>query len=142
MAATPSLKGMPQPSSVFPLDPNKPLIPVDVLLVGTKGRLLVRMALDTGATYTMAPIAALRAIGYDPAISKRRIDFIAAGSIEYRPLIKVKTVHALGVQVAPLEIVCHDLPSQSPTRGLLGLNFLKHISLCLDFPHHKLTVAQ
>jgi len=92
------------PSNVFPLDPTKPLIPVDVLLEGPRGRQLIRMALDTGATYTIASVGAIRAIGYDPAASPRRIDFVAA--------------------------------------GLLGLNFLKHVSIHLDFPHHLAKVTR
>ena len=124
----------------FLLDPHKPLIPVDVLLEGPKGRHFVRMALDTGATYMIAPTSALRAIGYDPAASSRRVDFVAAGGVERRPIVAVKAVQALGIRLAHMDVVCHDLPSQSPVRGLLGLNFLKHVSLHLDFPRRQLTI--
>ena len=82
----------------------------------------------------MAPFSTLRAIGYDPAISDKHIEFIAAGSIEHKPVVIVKSIQALGIRLKGLEVVCHDLPPQSPVRGLLGLNFLKHISLHLDFP--------
>jgi predicted aspartyl protease len=130
------------PSHNFPLDPSKPIIPVDVLLEGPRGRQLIRMALDTGATYTMAPARAVRAIGYDPALSEDRVEFIAAGSIEYTPRVTIAAAHAFGVRVSQLEIVCHDLPPQSPVRGLLGLNFLKHVSLHRDFPHRSLRITR
>ena len=133
---------MPPPSDIFPLDPRKPIIPVDVLLEGPKGRQFVRMALDTGATYTIAPVATLLAIGYDPTKPLRHIEFIAVGGIEYKPLVRVQAVQALGVRLARFDIVCHDLPPQSPVRGLLGLNFLKHVSLHLDFPRQRLTVSR
>jgi len=132
---------MPRPSNAFPLDPDKPLIPVDVLLEGPQGRQFVCMALDTGATYTIAPMASLLAIGYDPATSGKRIEFIAAGSVEYKPLVRVQGAQAFGIRLPGLEVVCHDLPPQSPVRDLLGLNFLKHISLHLDFLHRTLTVT-
>lgn len=132
---------MPQRSS-FPLDPKTPLIAVDVLLEGPTGRQFVRMALDTGATYTMAPAATLRAIGYDPAIAGKRIEFVAAGSVEYRPIVRIHAVQALGVHLHNIEIVCHDLPPQSPVRGLLGLNILKHLSVHLDFPKRLLRVTK
>jgi len=133
---------MPSRSKVFSLDPNKSLIPVEVLLEGPKGRLLVHMALDTGATYTIVPVGTLRAIGYDPTASAARVEFIAAGSVERKPVITVRAAQAFGVRIPRLPVVCHDLPPQSPVRGLLGLNFLKHLSLHLDFPHRLLRIAK
>ena len=132
---------MPRLSNVFRLDPRKPIIPVDVLLEGPRGQQLIRMAVDTGATYTMAPTGAIRAIGYDPAASEDRIEFIAAGSIEYTPRVTILAAQAFGVRLTHVEMVCHDLPPQSPVRGLLGLNFLKHVSLHLDFPHRRLQIT-
>lgn len=114
---------------------------MDVLLEGPKGRQFVRMALDTGATYTIAPVHTLRAIGYDPAASSARIEFIAAGSVEFKSMVTVRIVQVFGIQIPHLQVIAHDLPPQSPVRGLLGLNFIKHVSLHLDFPHHLLTVS-
>ena len=128
-------------SNIFPLDPSKPIIPVDVLLEGPKGRQFVRMALDTGATYTIAPVSTLLAIGCDPARPTRHIEFVAVGGIEYKPVVRVQAAQALGVRMPRLEVVCHDLPPQSPVRGLLGLNFLHHVSLHLDFPQRRLVVS-
>jgi predicted aspartyl protease len=132
---------MPPPSDVFPLDPSKPIIPVDVLLEGPKGRQFVRMAIDTGATYTIAPVGTLLAIGYNPSRPTQHIEFVAVGGVEYKPLVKVHAVQAMGVRISRFEVVCHDLPPQSPVRGLLGLNFLKHLNLHLDFPRRRLTVS-
>ena len=141
MAATPSRAGMPRRSKTFPLDPHQSIIPVDVLLEGPAGRQFVRMALDTGATYTMAPASTLRAIGYDLAHPVKRVEFIAAGSVEYRPLIRIHALQTLGRRLMNVEVVCHDLPAQSPVRGLLGLNILRHLNLHLDFPHRALRVT-
>lgn len=133
---------MPLPSSAFPLDPTKPIIPVDVLLEGPRGRHLIRMALDTGATYTIAPLGAIRTIGYDPATAPNRIEFVAAGSVEYKSIVTVRAAQAYGIRIPQVQVVCHDLPPQSPVRGLLGLNFLKHLSLHLDFPRLTLTATR
>ena len=97
-------------SDAFPLDPSKPLIPVDVLLQGPKGRQFVRMALDTGATYTIAPRGTLLAIGCDPALSTKRVEFIAVGSIEYKPLISVQAVKRSGFGLrawTSCVMICH-----------------------------------
>lgn len=131
---------MPRRSSVFPLDPQKPLIPVDVLLEGPQGRQFVHMALDTGASYTLVPTSTLIAIGYDPTRAPTRIEFIGASRVERRPLLRIDALQALGVRLLNVEIVCHDLPTQSPVRGLLGLNVLKHLSVHLDFPQRALRV--
>ena len=128
--------------NVFPLDPSEPIIPVDVLLEGPAGQQIVRMALDTGATYTMAPVSAIHAIGYDPVAATCRIEFVAAGSIEYKPLITLQALSALGFRVPEVQVVCHDLPPQSPVRGFLGLNFLKHARLVLDFPGKTLRLSK
>lgn len=131
---------MPPRFNAFPLDPDNPIIPVDVLLQGPKGKQLIRMALDTGATYTIAPVWAIRAIGYDPTTSADRVDFVAVGGVERKPLVTVRSAQAFGIRVMRLHVVCHDLPPQSPVRGLLGLNFLKHVRLHLDFPRRILKV--
>ncbi|OGX35650.1 MAG: hypothetical protein A3B73_05560 [Omnitrophica WOR_2 bacterium RIFCSPHIGHO2_02_FULL_63_39] len=132
---------MPPPSKVFPLDPTKPLIPVDVLLEGPQGQQLIRMALDTGATYTIAPRWVLQAIGYQPSATGQSIEFIAAGSVERKPLVTVHGVCAFGVRVAKSPVVCHDLPAQSPVRGLLGLNFLRHFNVHLNFLSRRLVLS-
>lgn len=133
---------MPLVSKTFPLDPAKSLIPVEVLVEGPTGRLLIHMALDTGATYTIVPRGTLQAIGYHPAASSTHVEFIAAGSVERKPIVTVQALTAFGMRITKLPVVCHDLPPRSPVRGLLGLNFLTHLSLHLDFPHRRLRVAK
>lgn len=87
---------------------------------------LLKMVLDTGATYTVIPAKAAVAMGCDPARSRRRIQMVTASGVEYVPLVVVPKVHCLGVEVTKLEVVCHDLPPASTVEGLLGLNFLIH----------------
>ena len=57
------------------------------------------------------------------------------------PLVRIQALQVFGVRLPELDIVCHELPSQSPVRGLLGLNVLKQLSLHLDFPHRTLRVT-
>lgn len=132
---------MPPRSKTFALDPTTSIIPVDVLLEGPDGQQLIRMAVDTGASYTVAPLWAMRAIGYHPSTAGHTIEFIAAGSIERKPLVTVQTVHAFGFRVAQVPVVCHDLPAQSPVKGLLGLNFLRHFNVHLNFLVRRLVLS-
>jgi len=45
------------------------------------------MALDTGATYTMIPLEIAEALGFEPAMSKRKVDVITASGVEKAPLV-------------------------------------------------------
>lgn len=48
-------------------DPEQPIIVLDITLQGKAGATRrVRMALDTGATYTMIPWEIAEALGYEP----------------------------------------------------------------------------
>lgn len=115
------------------LDPRVPVIVLEVELTGEAANVIVDMALDTGATYIMVPWLVAEALGYDPAVSRRRINLTTASSVEVAPLITIKNVKALGVEVGDVEAVCHDLPPGSSVQGLLGLSFLRHFDIDLHF---------
>ena len=104
-------------------DPLRPIV-VFALFQG-KTPTLLKMALDTGATYTVIPPKAALAIGCDPSRAKRRIQMVTASGVEHVPVVVIPKITCLGVEVAKLEAVCHDLPP-SMVEGLLGLNFLIH----------------
>ena len=102
---------------------------------------LIAMVLDTGAIFTIIPIEAARAIGYDPANTAKRIEMVTASGIEWVPQLTVRSVSCLGRTIKNLEVVCHDLPAQSPVKGLLGLNFLRHFNVHLDFLVRRLSLT-
>lgn len=87
------------------------------------------MALDTGAILTTIPIETALAIGYDPANATKRVELITASGVDLAPTLTVRTVRCLAQTVHQLEVVCHDLPTQSPVKGLLGLNFLRQFDV-------------
>ncbi|OGC08228.1 hypothetical protein A2230_05315 [candidate division WOR-1 bacterium RIFOXYA2_FULL_36_21] len=91
------------------------------------------MAVDTGATCTMIPIEVAVAVGVDPLRSKRRVEITTGSGIEYVPIITIPKFRAFGIEIKDMEIICHNLPSQSPVEGLLGLDFLKKAKAIIDF---------
>ncbi|HIC96629.1 TPA: hypothetical protein EYP12_08425 [Candidatus Bipolaricaulota bacterium] len=93
----------------------------------------LKVALDTGATYTMIPWEVAQALGYHPERSRRRIELMTASGMVVVPLLEVKEVKALGQTVKGLEVLVHDLPPAGRVEGLLGLNFLRGFKLTLDF---------
>lgn len=56
--------------------------------------LSLKMALDTGATYTMIPVEAAVTIGCDPSRSHRKIEITTGNSIEYVPIVTIPKFRA------------------------------------------------
>ena len=120
------------------LDPRASLITVEVeVFKGTKSR-IVRMAVDTGATYLMVPWYVLEALGYAPAKVRRTISITTASGTKTAPMVRLDKVKVLGKSVRKVPAICHDLPPQSPVNGLLGLSFLKWFDIDLHFLKHRL----
>jgi aspartyl protease family protein len=97
-------------------------------LCHAKRAVVLRMLVDTGATYTMIPRKAALAIGLNPTAAIRRIPVITASVVEYVPLLRVPVWRCLGIELRGFEVLCHDLPPESAVDGLLGLNFLRHFT--------------
>lgn len=124
----------------FLFDPKQSLIICHGEIIGPKMELSVKMALDTGATYTMIPVEAALAAGRDPSRSRKKIEITTGSGIEYVPLIVIPEFRAFGVRIKNLEVICHNLPTQSPVEGLLGLNFLNKSKLMIDFSAHTIRI--
>ena len=120
-----------------PLARSGPVI-VYVELIGPRTSRIIAMALDTGAILTVIPIETALAIGYDPAKTRMRVELVTASGVELAPQLTVRTARCLGQTVRNLAVVCHELPSQSPVKGLLGLNFLRHFNVQLNFLQNSL----
>ena len=120
------------------IDPQALLIILDVeIFHGDKSR-IVRMALDTGATFMVIPWNVVEVLGYDPAAIRQRIPITTASGVEMVPLLTLEKVKALEKEVAHVQAVCHDLPRQSAVDGLLGLSFLKQFDINLYFRQQRL----
>lgn len=119
--------------SPFKFNPKQSIIICHAEIAGAGIELSLKMALDTGATYTMIPIESAIAIGCDPLRSQSKIEITTGSSIEYVSIIIVPKFKALGIEIKNMQVICHNLPPQSPVEGLLGLNFLKQAKLIIDF---------
>jgi len=115
----------------FPLNLEPGVIIVNALVSSGTKQLMLRLALDTGATYTQIPLKVALALGCE--LTTEKIEIVTASGIEYVPIATLATVECLSYKVPNLKVVCHDLPPKSPVEGLLGLNFLKHFNLSLKF---------
>lgn len=91
------------------------------------------MALDTGASYVMIPWKIAKALGLKPETSLEKTSMITASGTEIVPVISIQSINLAGLKVKNVKAVVHDLPPSSYVDGLLGLSFLKHFKLSLDF---------
>ena len=92
-----------------------------------KRTIVVRLLVDTGATYTMIPMKAAMVMGCDPVAATRRIPLVTVSAVEYTPVVTIPSLKCLGQHLRHVDVVCHDLPPQSAVDGLVGLDVLMHI---------------
>jgi clan AA aspartic protease (TIGR02281 family) len=127
--------------SRFRFDTEAPVIALTILLEGKgNSKQKIRMALDTGATYTMIPWKTAEVLGLEPELCKERIEIITASGVEKAPLVTLKSMVVLGKRIEEVDAVIHDLPPKSYVDGLLGVKSLAELKLKIDFSEGVLEV--
>lgn len=117
----------------FPFDARRGLVVVQTELFGPRGSIVLRLALDTGATATMINVAPLVAIGYDPSLSEDRVQVTTGSGVEFVPRLQLARIKFLGVDRVEVPILSHTLPPSATIDGLLGLDLLRGQTLVVDF---------
>ncbi len=117
----------------FSFDSHQGLIIVRTELAGPSGSAVLRLALDTGATGTLINAAMLTAIGYDPALSPDRFQVTTGSGVEFVPRVILKRIMALEQKRVDFPVLCHTLPQSAGIDGILGLDFLRGLTLTIDF---------
>jgi predicted aspartyl protease len=117
----------------FPFHAQSGLVIVRAEMVGPTGEIVLRLALDTGATVTMVNVAPLATVGYDPSLVPDRVQVTTGSGVEFVPKIQVARLRALGQERAAFPILSHTLPPSAGIDGLLGLDFFRGRRLELDF---------
>jgi predicted aspartyl protease len=80
----------------FTFNARRGLIIVQAELFGPSGSIVLRLALDTGATATMVNVGPLAAVGYDPSLAAARVQVTTGSGVEYVPRIEVGRIKVLG----------------------------------------------
>ena len=117
----------------YSIDKRKAIIKISAIFSVSSEKRALTMLLDTGASYTMIPWEAAEALGLRPELSNRKANMITASGIEKVPIVMVDSIACLGKIINNSEVMVHDLPQRSHVDGLLGLSFLKHFKLTIDF---------
>ena len=76
----------------FTFNARRGLIIVRAELFGPSGSIVLRLALDTGATATMVNVGPLAAVGYDPSLAVARVQVTTGSGVEYVPRIEVSRI--------------------------------------------------
>ncbi|MBE9048108.1 clan AA aspartic protease [Pleurocapsales cyanobacterium LEGE 10410] len=102
--------------------------------------LLIRLLIDTGASYTVLPTKILQRIGcnLDKPLENKKI--VTANKIITVPIIAVPSFNCLGVERENYPAIALDLPANSFTDGLLGMDFLYQIQAVIDVAKAEITI--
>lgn len=124
-----------------PFDPQQGLIIVGAELWGPAGSVVLRLALDTGATSTVVNVALLVAVGYDPALVSERVQITTGSGVEFAPRVTLDKIVTLGQERMGFPVLGHTLPPSAGVDGLLGLDFFRGQRLIVDFCNGQVTLA-
>ncbi len=125
----------------FPFDPQRGLVIVRAELWGPSASVVLRLALDTGATSTVVNVGMLVAIGCDPATAPDRLQVTTGSGVEFSPRVRLQRIVALGLERTDFHVLGHTLPPSAAVDGLLGLDFFRGQVLTVDLRSGRVTVA-
>jgi predicted aspartyl protease len=114
-------------------DPTAGVILAQVTL-HNRVKVTARLVFDTGATFCMLPWKLIQELDI-PINPNETIQTTTASTVETSPIVKIPKMEYLGFMVQDVSCLVRDLPPMSGVDGLLGISFLKHFKVCLDF--HK-----
>ena len=113
---------------------------VRVEVSGPLCSIVLRMALDTGATSTVISRARLIQAGYGPADAIGTVQMTTGSDVVPAVRILVLSVASLGQVMEKVTVIGHDLPPAASVDGVLGLDFFRGRHLELNFRKGEITL--
>jgi aspartyl protease family protein len=124
----------------FPFNPARGLIYLEAEVAGPAKNVVLRLALDTGATGTLIRMDPLRMAGYDPTTLGKPVQATTISGVVTTFRFPVSSLTALGQTRTNFAVAARDLPPTSSVDGVLGLDFLRGNVLTLDFIKGEITL--
>jgi clan AA aspartic protease (TIGR02281 family) len=113
---------------------------LDVRLQGPSDFADVDMILDTDAAYCMISWNVASSLGYQPDKGKT-ISILTANGYIQAPVVTLSKIIVHDVVVNSVPVICHDILGSVEVRGILGLNFLKHVRTVVDYRALRLEIS-
>ena len=117
----------------YPFLPGRGPILVEADVTGPSQTMVLKLALDTGATTSLIDASTLRYLGLDPDQSTRHVQMTTGSGVEVVPVVVLTRFSALGQHRFGFPVLAHTLPKGSALDGLIGLDFLRGLELTVDF---------
>jgi tetratricopeptide (TPR) repeat protein len=131
-----ALLGGPQ-TAVIDFTPGSTRIEASVVV---NGSLEIPFIIDTGAAVTLLPAWAAETLGYRPPPMAEWIWIQTAGGLRRLPYATVNRLEVQGLGLSNLSVIFGDLPGHEVSKGLLGMDFLRHFSLAVDHEVGRMTL--
>lgn len=125
----------------IPFDLSEPLI-ICTCKVAYKKTAIVNFAIDTGASRTLLNEDVIQEIGINLSSVSETDSFSDATTDHIVPVIKLKSISLGDSSVKNMETLVYNLPEEFHIDGILGLNFLRHFKVCLNFEKGVLTLEK
>lgn len=117
--------------TIVKFNPRLPLIVLDVELEYLTKHTF-KMALDTGASFTVITPYAARILGYE--LTELPTDTLfTATKKEVVFMLELKSLSVQTERIEKFHARCMDLPKELRIDGLVGLNFLRCFNAALNF---------
>jgi predicted aspartyl protease len=124
----------------FSLDAGLILVPA--LIVGPKGDSALRMAIDTGATFSLVNKEILADLGFDPDECTDMYRVTTGNGTGEMLRIITQSVESVGIRRLRFPVLCHSLPPGTGIDGLLGIDFFEGTRLHIDFIDNIISVTK
>jgi len=107
---------------------------------GNQGIITLRLLIDTDSTYTIMPVEAIEAIGYNPTSAQNKVRIITASSFVVAPKIKVNSLSIFGKEIKDTTIVCYTLPEGIYADGIIGMDLLTELRAVIDIKNGMIQI--
>lgn len=126
-----------KPKHTLDLPEHGNLIEVPVRLENGSREIFTSFALDTGATFTVVEPSLIRFLEIEPRVDEH-IEVVTASGTEQTIVTTIPRLNCLGLIQTDTPTIITPLPQDSGVTGLLGLSFLRHYRVQLDFKRGQL----
>jgi predicted aspartyl protease len=93
---------------------------------------VVKLLVDTGASYTLLSAKVLLSLGYTLDNPTQRLTVVAAGGTLQAPMLQLTWFSCLGQVMQNCSVLAWNLPGGITASGLPGMDFLSSINAVID----------